>query len=203
MTNESVELSKKGAPKVTVPNVLSTFRILAGPVLVLIAWLGWEQVFVGVYLLCLLSDWADGFMARALHETSDLGARLDSWGDLAMVVSLPLSILYLRPDILENEWPYIATGLASYSVPTLIGILKYGRPTSYHTWGGKLCAAAAGCTFLILLVRGPNWPFRLCVPIIIIEAIHEIVMTAMLPRWVANVPSAWHAWQKRKLVGGQ
>lgn len=185
----------------TLPNVLSAFRIFAGPVLVVIAWLGREQAFIGVYLLCLLSDWADGFLARALHETSDLGARLDSLGDLTMVVSLPVSILYLRPDILAGEWPYITAGMACYLVPTLYGIAKYGRPTSYHTWGAKLCAAAVGCTLLILFVHGPNWPFRSCVPLVILEAAHEIVMTALLPEWEADIPSAWHAIQRRKASG--
>jgi len=189
--------------KMTVPNVLSLFRILAAPVLIYCARMNWEQVFIGIYILCLLSDWADGYIARALHETSAAGARLDSLGDLAMVISLPVSVFFMRPDILETEMPYILAGLTSYAVPTVVGIVKYGRPTSYHTWGGKLCAAAIGCTLLILFVRGPNWPFRLCAPLVMAEAVHEVVMTAMLPVWQADIPSAWHAWQRRKEIKGR
>ena len=66
----------------TVPNALSAIRILLMPVLLLIAARGSEVWFLSVLAFSLLTDALDGFFARLLRQTSELGVKLDSWGDL-------------------------------------------------------------------------------------------------------------------------
>jgi CDP-diacylglycerol--glycerol-3-phosphate 3-phosphatidyltransferase len=184
--------------KTAIPNALSLFRVLAAPVLLWLAWADRPKAFVVLYALTLASDCADGFLARRLHAESVLGARLDSYGDLAMVVAVPLGALRLWPEILVREAVFIAAGLLSYFVPTLVGVIKYGRPTSYHTWGAKLSAVLVGASLLLLFLDVSPWPFRVCIPFAVLEGLEEITMTVMLRRWHANVPTSWHAWRLRR-----
>lgn len=182
----------------TVPNLLSLFRIGAAPVLLGLAWMQRPMAFSALYALTLLSDCADGFLARRMHTESVLGARLDSAGDLAMMLAMPVGALWLWPVIVRREAPYIVAGLASYFLPTVFGVIKYGRPTSYHTWGAKLTAVLLGIALLPMLLGVTPWPFRMLIPLAVAEGLEEVAMTAMLREWHANVPSSWHAWRLRQ-----
>lgn len=65
----------------TIPNILSISRLALVPVLVALAYFGEAQAFLAVLAVSLLSDAFDGYIARKLNQTTELGARLDSWGD--------------------------------------------------------------------------------------------------------------------------
>jgi CDP-diacylglycerol--glycerol-3-phosphate 3-phosphatidyltransferase len=73
----------------------------------------------------------------------------------------------------------------------LAGILKFGRFTSYHTWGVKIAAASMGLTLYILFLNGSAWPFRIAAIICILAAIEEIVITLLLPEPESNLRSVW------------
>ena len=126
------------------PNALSLLRLGLVPVLLALAWAGQGLLFLAVLVFALATDVADGFLARALGQCSELGSKLDSRADLATWCAVPLCAWWLRPDFIRAELPLIALLLASLVLPTLLGLLKYGRLTSYHTWGAKTAARRTG-----------------------------------------------------------
>ena len=71
-------MSKKA--KEQLPNLVTAFRIVFSTVLFFISIK--SAAFFAVYLLCGLSDMADGFLARKLHAESTFGSRLDSFADI-------------------------------------------------------------------------------------------------------------------------
>ena len=183
------------------PNLLSCARLLFVPVLLTFAWNGHSKLFFCCLIASIVTDCADGFLARRLNQTSDLGAKLDSWADLATSLSLPFSGWWLRPEVARQEAPFLAIGILFYFAAVTAGFLKFGRLTSYHTWGGKLSAAAVAVAVIVFFADGPGWPFRIAMPIVILASVEEIAMSAVLPAWRANVPSLWHALQiKRQLA---
>ena len=64
----------------TVANGITLCRVLLSPILLFLSPL--SPSFRAVYLLCGLSDMADGYIARKTRTESKLGARLDSAADL-------------------------------------------------------------------------------------------------------------------------
>ena len=64
-----------------IPNILSAVRILLS--FLLLALTKDTTLFLIVYLIIGISDVLDGWLARSLQVQSELGARLDSIGDLA------------------------------------------------------------------------------------------------------------------------
>src|SRR6266436_1619504 len=66
----------------TIANGLSVLRIGLAPVLLVLASGGAAHAFTACLALALFTDIADGKIARWLAQTSPLGARLDSRGDL-------------------------------------------------------------------------------------------------------------------------
>src|SRR5437660_12811339 len=79
------------------PNLLSCLRLSVVPVLLGLAWINQREVFLLVFILSLLTDIADGLLARKLHLASELGAKLDSCADLLAYMALPFCGWWLRP----------------------------------------------------------------------------------------------------------
>jgi phosphatidylglycerophosphate synthase len=181
------------------PNLISGFRLILVPGLLLLAWLQLPRVFLAVLVVSLLSDGLDGYLARRLNATSDLGAKLDSWADMATWLMLPLCAWLLRPDVLRAEGVWLVGGIGCYIASILFGFAKYRRLVSYHTWGAKALSWLVGAAVLVFFANGPGWVFRIVMPIVALSAIEEMAMTVMLPTWHANVPTLWHALKRRKV----
>lgn len=71
-----------------IPNILTGFRIVLIPVLVLVYYLpvAWSNVAAcGVFLAAALTDYLDGYLARRLNQMTPFGAFLDPVADKIMV----------------------------------------------------------------------------------------------------------------------
>jgi cardiolipin synthase (CMP-forming) len=83
------------------PHLLTLCRLAAAPFL---AWLLLQSRFreaLGGVLVAGLTDWFDGFAARRLHVSGRIGVVLDPIADKTLLVTLFLTIGYLR---LVPEW---------------------------------------------------------------------------------------------------
>jgi CDP-diacylglycerol--glycerol-3-phosphate 3-phosphatidyltransferase len=183
----------RSEPLATVPNALSALRLVLAPLMLWLAWTGRETPFLVALAASLLSDLCDGFVARRLGQETALGTLLDSYGDLATYTTVPLCAWWLWPELIREEAPYVAAVVAAYVFPILLGYLKYGRLTAYHTWGAKLSAVVLGASALLLFLGGPPLPFRVATWVLVFAELEEIAITTLLPEWRANVPSLLHA----------
>ncbi|MDH4321485.1 MAG: CDP-alcohol phosphatidyltransferase family protein, partial [Desulfobulbaceae bacterium] len=148
-----------------------------------------------LFALALVSDALDGYLARRLCQTSELGARLDSWGDCAVYCATPPAVWWLWPEIVRAEAPFVTLACLAFALPIAIGFGKYRRLTSYHTLGAKIAAVLLAITTPLLLLGGPAWPFRLAVLVLLAAEIEEIAITFTLPAWRSDIRSFWHARQ--------
>src|SRR4051794_41535903 len=83
----------------TLPNLLTLSRIVAVPLLVFLLWRpGWFDYAVtfGLYALVGITDYFDGYFARARGTVSKLGIFLDAIADKIMVAAV-IVILASRP----------------------------------------------------------------------------------------------------------
>ncbi len=182
----------------TIPNALSVVRVLLVPVLYLLAIEEMHAEFLGVLMVSFLTDLVDGPIARRLNQISDIGAQLDSWADFAVYVSLPVWGGWLWPAVMQIQRPYVTAVLVSYIAPVIIGVIKYGRLPSLHTYGAKASAVFVGISVILMFGFAVYWPFRLCVPLAVATAIDEIVAITCLRSWRPNVRTCWHAIHLRR-----
>lgn len=180
-----------------VANAISVTRLLMVPVLLALAFLGLRHAFVAVLAACFASDVLDGFLARRLGIASPLGAALDSWGDFAVYMSLPLCAWWLMPQVLaHNAWFFAAAAL-SVLVPALVAFARFGHASSYHTVLVKVAAVLVGGTLLALFAGFPDWAFRAAVPVSVLAAAEEIAITLLLREPRSNVRSVLHVLRRR------
>lgn len=175
----------------TIPNLLTAFRMLCVPILLLLAWQGYEAVFMGVLAAAFLSDAFDGLAARLTGQVSQFGARLDSWADVSLFVTITISAWWLWPGIFHSEAVYIVVVMASYLLPAIVGYLKFRDFTSYHTWIVKCAVGAIGVSLYVFFLGGPVWPFRWAAALCVLAAIEEIAITAVSKELHSDVRSLW------------
>ena len=175
------------------PNALSVFRLLAVPGMLVLAWRGEMAAFLVLFALGLVSDVLDGVLARRLGVETELGARLDQWGDFALWGVLPVAAAWLWPELVRREAPYIALALVCLLLPTAIAFLKYREVPGYHTWSAKTGAVAMGIAVPLLLLFDVPWPFRVAAVWQLWCAIDELGITWQLAECHHDVPSMFHA----------
>lgn len=175
-----------------IPNLLSAVRLIAAPFLLYLAWTGSSRLFLALLALALLSDAIDGFVARRLHKTSELGSRLDSWGDLVTFLVVPLCAWWLWPEIMRREAGYVILVMAVYLLPPAVGLVKFGRLTSYHTWSAKTVAVLMSIAVLALFITGVAWPFHVAAALLCLSAGEEIAISLHLSEPRSDVRSYWH-----------
>jgi cardiolipin synthase (CMP-forming) len=104
----------------SLPNILTLSRIVTVPVLVALLWYpGWELGWLlGFALYCLMgiTDYFDGYVARAQGAVSKLGVFLDPIADKIMVVAVILMLVGTRHDAAS------ITGI--HLIPALVIMLR-------------------------------------------------------------------------------
>ena len=180
-----------------IPNSLSLFRIIAAPFLLLSGWFDMPNLFFILFGLMLLSDVLDGIIARILDQTSDLGARLDSYGDILTYLTTPLAAWWLWPDVIKEELYYIIAAIVIYILPAIFALLKFGKLASYHTWLTKISAVLMSAGVVMLLGFENNLLFHIAIYFLVIEMVENILITIILPKQKSDIHSIWHAWKER------
>ncbi len=180
-----------------IPNLLSLFRIIAAPFLLLTGWLKMPDLFFVLFGLMLLSDVLDGFFARILDQTSELGARLDSYGDILTYLSTPLAAWWLWPDLIKAELYYIIAAIIIYILPAFFALAKFGKLASYHTWITKVSAVLMSAGVVLLLGFENALLFHIAIYFLVIEMVENIAITIILSKPKSNIHSIWHVWKER------
>lgn len=180
-----------------IPNLLSLFRIIASPFLLLAGWLEMPALFFALFGLMLLSDALDGIIARMLNQTSELGARLDSYGDILTYLMTPIAAWWLWPDLIKGEFYYIIAAVIIYILPAVFALLKFGKLASYHTWITKASAVLMSAGAVVLLVFENNLLFHIAIYFLVIEMVENITITLILSEQKTDIQSIWHLWKEK------
>lgn len=171
-----------------VPNALSIARILAAPVLVGTVAFGAEAAFTWVLVPALLSDIADGLIARAFHLQSRLGALLDSVADTLLLFASACGIWAFHPEVIERHALECAVMIGAWLLENVAALLRYGRLSSFHTYLSKTAGYLLGIFVGVLFVFGFHpWLLHAAVTVSVLGSVEELVLLALLPEWRCDV----------------
>ena len=103
----------------TIPNLLTFFRLLAAPVVATVILLDLGElgsiIAISIFIIAAVTDYLDGYLARALNQSTALGQVLDPIADKAMIV---ITLCFLQYDLDT----YIAKVL--FGIPTIAIIFR-------------------------------------------------------------------------------
>jgi len=173
----------------SIPNLLSMARLVLVPVLVGLAIAAKAQAFLMVLAVSLLSDVFDGYLARKLNQATDLGAKLDSWGDVLTYGAMILGLYWIWPQIFAEQLWFLVAATLSFVVPVIYAFRKFGEYPSYHTLGAKTAAVLMAPAFYSLILLGWDLFFQAVIVFHIVVAFEEMAITSTLSRPRTNVIS--------------
>lgn len=174
------------------PNALSLARIVSAPVLVLMAAAGEQSIYTWVLVPALLTDAADGWIARSFGLQSRLGARLDSLGDSLVWCAGLAGLFAFQYDVLAaHRWLFGAV-VAAWILENVLAWWRYGRLSSFHTVASKIAGVLLGFYIGILFLFGHwNWLLWLAATASLLASAEELWLLALLPGWRADVKGVW------------
>jgi cardiolipin synthase len=182
-----------------VPNALSVARILAAPVLVGCAVAGNEQAFTWILVPALLSDIADGLIARAFKLQSPIGAILDSTADLLLLAASIYGAWAFYPETVLAHAPAGALLIGAWLVQMVAALWRYGRLSSFHTLLSKIAGYLLGVFIGAWFVFGfQSWLLYLAVGVSVLGNLEELVLLALLPDWHPDVRGLWWLLRERR-----
>jgi phosphatidylglycerophosphate synthase len=192
---------KSRLPLSALPNCLSLLRLACAPVLVIAAAAtGSRAWFWGLFGAMLATDALDGFLARRLDAVSDLGRRLDSYGDYATVTATVAGVWMLWPAVMRQEWPWIAGALGACFAVTVYGLIRWRIVPGYHTLLAKTLGLMLPATLVVLLVGWSATPFHFAVGLQAVAGGEELAIALLLPGYSGEVRSVRNAWRMRQAL---
>jgi len=179
------------------PNALSLARIVCAPVLVLMALAGEQTIYTWVLVPALLTDAADGWIARSCGLQSKLGARLDSLGDSLIWCAGLAGLIAFQRDVLAAQRWLIGAVVAGWMLENVLAWLRYRRLSSFHTVLSKIAGVLLSVYIGVLFLFGHwNWLLCLAATASFLASAEELWLLALLPRWRADVKGVW--WLRRE-----
>ena len=200
-----MEMSRASGIKKHLPNIVSCVRIVGTFSLLFLTGKSLEMeitlpfidrtfsnvpvVWIIAYLLLLCTDKLDGTLARKLKAESELGAALDSIGDvLVLVMGATLCFVRFVGDNLETWqfWLYVGMMVLTVLNKVLVFILAqiyHGKGNMVHTYYQK--TFAAGCYVFIFF-----WAFLRTIPVWSISALLAINIYATIDESIYCIRTA-------------
>lgn len=188
--------------KLTVPTMLTLLRMLLIPVLVLVFYLpfNWTNFAAAfVFVLASVTDWLDGWIARAYNQSSAFGAFLDPVADKLMVAVALLLIVQKHPTPWMALWAAVIIGreIAVSALREWMAELGQRAKVKVATIGKiKTIVQMVALTFLLYFeplrfaVAGRAWS----IPVFMIGD-WMLAVAALLTLWsgLAYLHAAWPA----------
>lgn len=187
----------------TIPNILSLYRLFMFPVILLMIFLRQEMVFAILLVISLNTDVWDGFIARRFNQQTAIGARIDSLADIGVYITALLGITLFKIDEMGPDAWLFYVFVASYVITHLSPLIKFGTIQSFHLWSIKFGGYLQGIFFILLFFVGyvPLY-FYVMVNISLLAFIENLTIQLILPEMRSDIKGLWWVLKERRRDDG-
>jgi len=135
---------------ITIPNIITFFRIILTPLFIYLFVKGNSMQAMLVFLVAVISDKIDGFIARKYNQESEFGKKFDAFADSFLIFSSIITLFFLN---------YISILILILLImPRIISfiLLRWKHKDRFFTSMNAKIAAIFSYTLIILLVLKIN-----------------------------------------------
>jgi CDP-diacylglycerol--glycerol-3-phosphate 3-phosphatidyltransferase len=161
------------------PNLLSLFRIVLVPLLVVVLltkFENWEFIGLGVFLLAALTDFLDGFIARRHRIVTRLGKLLDPAADKILMSAAFISLVALR---LAPAWMVMIIIAREFAVSALRSIAASENVVIAAGPAGKVKTVAQVFAISLLIISNQLGAFSRLAPVSLWVALIVTIYSAI------------------------
>lgn len=138
------------------PNAISFYRLITFPVILVLALLGYEQLFVILLCINLVSDIVDGFLARTFNLVTRFGAALDNLADIGTYILALYGVFAFRWTAIQPHAWILYLFLAIFIISYLVAFIRFGKIPGLHLYSSVSAGYLQGVFFFVLFVWGFN-----------------------------------------------
>ncbi|MFO7575506.1 MAG: CDP-alcohol phosphatidyltransferase family protein [Bacteroidales bacterium] len=188
----------------TLPNILGFYRLLMFPVILWFAISGRESLFAVFLVISLLTDVADGYIARRFNMESEFGARLDSFADNFTYLLAFVGIYFFKLDEFMPHLMSFFVFIGFLMLTIVVALFKFGRLPSFHLYMTKISGYIQGAFFICLFTIGFITPFFYFMIIWgILGAIEHIAIQLVIPEMRSNVKGLYWVLKEKNVRSKQ
>jgi CDP-diacylglycerol--glycerol-3-phosphate 3-phosphatidyltransferase len=183
---------------VTIPNILSFYRLLAAPVIIGFALTQHRDLFVVFLCVSLVTDILDGLIARTFSMQSKIGSRLDSIADDCTFVAAFVGIFQFEYESIRPHIIILYVFIAALILTTIIPIIKFKKTPAYHLYSFRISGYILGFFIFYLFIVGFNvYFYYMAIIIAILASLEVIAVTLVVKEPVTNVKGLYWVLRNR------
>lgn len=164
----------RSAPVVlNLPNLLSIFRILLVPLLVVVLLTKFpekEFVGLGLFLIAAATDFLDGFLARRNRQVTRLGKLLDPAADKVLTSAAFISLVEMNPEV-TPAWIVVTIVAREFSIGALRSFAASEQMVIPASWLGKVKTVSQIIAIALLIFYNKLGSFSHLAPIFLWAAL--------------------------------
>jgi len=179
------------------PEVLIAFRAACAPAIFVLACFGFPgPLLAAVLFAAFLSDVCDGMIARRLGIATAGLRHADTLVDTVFYIAAGVAMWVAVPHVFDAADLPLALLIVIHVSRTTFELAKYGRVASYHMWSSKALGVLLLVTMSLVFVTGrPSTLVTVTLWLGVLNELEGFAASAILPKWMADVPSAVHAYR--------
>ena len=128
----------------------------------------------GLIVVAMLTDFADGIIARATKVSSPYGSALDGTVDILFALAVVAWVWFVSPKLVFF-WPYVLAVPALLMVIGLIVLIQNKPAPTLHLWSGKIAMTLVYLIFPLLVLGVGTWFIHLAGVACIVTQIESIL----------------------------
>jgi len=187
--------------KLTIPNILSAYRIVAFPLILFFVINRHENLFVVFLIISLITDVLDGMIARIFNMQTEFGARLDSIVDIGTYILAITLIFMFKANEFRPHLNSFYVFIFLFVTANLLSLMKFKRFPSLHLYSWKIGGYIQGVFFFLLFVFDF---YPVCYYIMIIWGImafcEHICIQLIIKRMQSNVKGLYWVLKNRESI---
>jgi cardiolipin synthase (CMP-forming) len=149
-----MQLFFKNENILNIPNAISFYRLIMFPVILLLAVMGYEKIFVILLCINLVSDIFDGFIARKFNLVTGFGAALDNLADIGTYALALYGIFTFKwSEIQPHAW-FLYLFLSVFILSYLVAFVRFGKIPGLHIYSAVTAGYVQGIFFFVLFAWG-------------------------------------------------
>lgn len=183
----------------TIPNIITSCRLLLVPVILWFAIAKHEKLFAVFLVINLVTDIIDGYIARRFKMETEIGARLDSFADNFNYLLAFLGMFIFKMDDLRPHLVSLFVYIGMLVLTVIVSLIKFRKFPSFHLYMTKIGGYISGFFFVCLFTLGFFAPlYYLVIVWGIVGAIEHIAIQMVIPEMRSNVKGLYWVLKENK-----
>lgn len=184
---------------ITIPNLLSFYRIVAFPLILWFIISGKERLFAIFLIINLVTDFLDGLIARLFKQETDIGAKLDSFADdLTYILAFTGLLVFKGEDFMPHLASFIIF-MAFLIGSVVMSLIKFKRTPSFHLYSTKISGYIQAGFFICLFTIGfVSLFYYIMIVWGILAATEHMIIQIIIPEMRSNVKGLYWVLKEKK-----